>query len=44
MTYIDQHALVAPGAKLGDDVQVWAFTQVREDAVVGDRTTVGSHS
>jgi acetyltransferase-like isoleucine patch superfamily enzyme len=44
MTYIDEHAHVSPGAKLGDDVRIWAFTQVREDAVIGARTSIGSHA
>lgn len=44
MTYIDARAVVSPRAVLGDDVAVWAFTQVREDATVGPRTTIGSHS
>ena len=44
MTYIDENAVVAPDARLGDDVRIWAFTQVREDAVIGARTSIGSHA
>lgn len=44
MAYVDPKALVSPDAHIGDDSAIWAFTQVREGAVIGDRTTVGSHS
>lgn len=44
MTYIDSHALVSEDAELGDDVTIWAFTQVREGAHIGAGTSVGSHS
>ncbi len=41
---VDPRALVSPEARLGDGVRVWAFTQVREGAVLGAGTTVGSHA
>ena len=44
MTYIDPRALVSEEANLGDDVYVWAFTQVRERAKIGNRTSIGSHA
>ena len=44
MTYIDAKAHVPPDARIGSDASIWAFTQVREGAVVGDRTSIGSHS
>lgn len=44
MTGVDPKAHVSPNAQLGADVTIWAFTQVREDAVIGDRTSVGSHT
>lgn len=31
-------------ASIGRDACIWAFTQVREGVVVGDRTSIGSHS
>jgi len=43
MTHIDPLALVSEEAEIGDDVLVWAFTQVRERASIGDGTSIGSH-
>ncbi len=42
--YVDDQALVSPNARLGTNVAVWAFTQVREGASIGSGTTIGSHS
>lgn len=42
--YVDDRALVSAEADLGEDVAIWAFTQVREGALIGARTSVGSHS
>lgn len=42
--HVDDRALVSPSAVLGEDVAIWAFTQVREGARVGARTSIGSHS
>lgn len=42
--YVDDRALVSPAAQLGDEVAVWAFTQVREGARIGAGTSIGSHS
>lgn len=36
-------ALVDAAARLGKGVKVWAFSQVRENAVIGDGTTIGSY-
>lgn len=44
MAHIDSRALVSDDASIGRDVCVWAFTQVREGATVGDRTSIGSHT
>lgn len=44
MPYIDDHALVENDVILGDGVSVWAFTQIRSGAHIGDDTTVGSHT
>lgn len=44
MTQIDPRALVSDDARIGTDVLVWAFTQVRERAVIGDNTSIGSHA
>jgi acetyltransferase-like isoleucine patch superfamily enzyme len=44
MTYIDPSAVVSEDARLGADVLVWAFTQIRERATIGDRTSIGSHT
>lgn len=41
---IHETAIVEDGADLGDKVHVWAFTQVRSGATVGEGTTIGSHS
>ena len=42
--FIDPRAHVSDQADLADGVAVWAFTQVREGAVVGAGTTIGSHA
>jgi UDP-2-acetamido-3-amino-2,3-dideoxy-glucuronate N-acetyltransferase len=44
MPRIDSLAHVSPHASLGTEVVVWAFTQIREYASIGDRTSIGSHS
>lgn len=44
MPHIDPNALVSPGADVADDATVWAFTQVRENAVIGPGSSIGSHS
>lgn len=41
MRRIESTADVDPSASLGRDVRVWHLAQIREDAVVGDETTVG---
>jgi acetyltransferase-like isoleucine patch superfamily enzyme len=40
---ISQHAIVEPGAKLGNGVEIWHFTHIREGVEIGDDTNVGSH-
>ncbi len=37
-------AVVSPHATIGEDVVVWEFTQVREGAEIGRRTSIGSHT
>lgn len=41
---IHRTAIVEDGAVLGDKVDIWAFTQVRAGASVGESTMIGSHS
>ena len=41
---IHSTAVVEEGAELAADVKVWAFTQVRSGASVGEGSTIGSHS
>jgi acetyltransferase-like isoleucine patch superfamily enzyme len=36
-------AIVAPGARLGSDVSIGAFTIVHDNVVIGDRTVIESH-
>jgi len=36
-------AIIEPGAQLGKDVQVGAYSIIREHVVIGDRTVVGPH-
>ncbi|PCJ83909.1 MAG: N-acetyltransferase [Thiotrichaceae bacterium] len=43
MSKIHQTAHIDPGAKIGSDVEVGAFTIIHENVVIGDRTKVGSH-
>jgi len=40
---ISNSAVVSPEAKVGSGVSIWAFAQIRENAVIGDNTNVGSH-
>jgi acetyltransferase-like isoleucine patch superfamily enzyme len=40
---VSPHAIVEPGAVLGEGVDIWHFTHVREGVVIGDETNVGSH-
>ena len=40
---ISNTAAVSPEAKVGSGVSIWAFAQVRENAIIGDNTNVGSH-
>jgi acetyltransferase-like isoleucine patch superfamily enzyme len=42
--FIHPSAEVADGARLGEEVRIWAFSQVREDAAIGPSTTIGSHA
>jgi acetyltransferase-like isoleucine patch superfamily enzyme len=44
MAHIDQNALLADGVDLADDASIWAFSQVREGVVIGEGSSVGSHS
>ncbi len=41
---IHETAIVEDGARLDEGVNVWAFTQVRSGASIGERTNIGSHS
>ena len=43
MSKIHLTAHIDPGAKIGSDVEVGAFTIIHENVVIGDRTKVGSH-
>jgi len=40
---IHQSALVAPGAQLGSNVSVGAYSIIGEDAEIGDNTVIGPH-
>jgi UDP-2-acetamido-3-amino-2,3-dideoxy-glucuronate N-acetyltransferase len=37
-------ATVHPSSRLGDDVVIWAGTQVRENAEIGARTSIGQYA
>lgn len=39
--YIDKTALVSEKSKIGDNVSIWRFTQIRENSVIGDNCIVG---
>jgi UDP-2-acetamido-3-amino-2,3-dideoxy-glucuronate N-acetyltransferase len=41
MAEIHPTAIVEPGARLGEGVQIWHWVHVRAEAVIGDRTSVG---
>ena len=41
--YIDLHAIVEDGTDIGSDCAIWAFTQIRRGASIGQGTTIGSH-
>lgn len=41
---IHETATVENGATLGDSVMIWAYTQVRSGASIGEGTSVGSHT
>ena len=38
---VDPTAEVSPRAQLGKSVKVWNWTKIREDAVIGDGTSIG---
>lgn len=40
---IDKTAIVSPKAKIGKNVQIWAFTQIREGVVIGNNCIIGSN-
>ena len=40
---ISQHAILDPGVVLGENVQIWHFTHVRERVEIGRDTNIGSH-
>jgi acetyltransferase-like isoleucine patch superfamily enzyme len=44
MAHVDNRALIADNVDLSDDASVWAFTQIREGALIGGGSSVGSHS
>ena len=44
LPYVSPQALVEEGAHLSPGVLVWAFTHVRAGAILGESTSVGSHS
>jgi UDP-N-acetylglucosamine acyltransferase len=44
MTQVHDTAMVAPGARLGDGVEIGAYAVVGEDVVLGAGTVVGSHA
>lgn len=41
---IHETAIVHPSVKIGEETNVWAFSQIREGAVVGKGCTVGVYS
>jgi len=43
MTLIHPSSFVSPGAKLGDSVEVGAFSIINENVVLGDRVKIGSY-
>jgi len=42
MTQIHPTAIIDPGARLGENVEVGPFTVIREDVTVGDNTKIGT--
>lgn len=40
---ISKTALISDEAKIGKDVQVWHFSQIREKAVIGDNCIIGKN-
>src|SRR3990167_1482256 len=40
---IHRTAIVSKKSRIGKHVAIWAFSQVREGAVVGDNTIIGSY-
>jgi len=40
---IDKTAIVSKKAKIGKNVQIWAFAQIREGVVIGNNCIIGSH-
>jgi UDP-N-acetylglucosamine acyltransferase len=43
-TAIHPTAIVAPGAQLGNDVEIGPYAIVEDDVVIGDRTRVAAHA
>lgn len=41
---IHDTAIVEAGASVSQSSHIWAYTQIRSDATVGDGTNIGSHS
>ena len=40
---IHETAIISPGARIGKDVQIGAFTYIGPNVEIGDRTVIASH-
>jgi len=41
---IHKTAIIDPSVKIGEDTRIWAFVQIRENAVIGKNCTIGNGS
>ena len=44
MNQFSKRASISKGAKIGENVSIWDFAQVRENVLIGTNTIIGSYA